>query len=143
MFILQDKNTPEKTQNVKRYDLGDGRSIVAIFRVIDNGQRIISFHGFEPRHSRIKQYRVAYADDAIRAGTSPATPESGQAAQVPNSIPQSGAPAQGASPDVRTEFGRSRFSVDQSRLKPATQEEFDRAYETVRAYFNSREEAQG
>ncbi|MBR4259756.1 MAG: hypothetical protein IKQ17_12050, partial [Kiritimatiellae bacterium] len=32
-----------------------------------------------------------------------------------------------SSPDVRTEFGRSRFSVDQSRLKPATQEEFDRA----------------
>ena len=104
MFILQDKNTPEKTQNIKRYDLGDGRSIVAIFRVIDDGRRIISFHGFEPRHSRIKQYRVAYADDAIRAGTSPATPESGQAAQVPHSIPHNGRAAQG---------GNARFSVAQ------------------------------
>ena len=111
MFILQDKNTPEKTQNVKRYDLGDGRSIVAIFRVIDNGQRIISFSGFTPKRNRMKQYRVIYADDAISAGTSPARLADGQTAQAADSISQSGAPAQGGSPDVRTAFGRSRYSI--------------------------------
>ena len=93
--ILEDKKDANRTQNIKRYEVGDGRSVVAIFRVLDNGKRIISFSGFTPKYNRLKEYRVIHVDDAINTGTSPARLADGNnSAQATNIIPYSGAESQ-------------------------------------------------
>ncbi len=58
---------------IKRYNLGDGRTLSAIFRFLDGGQKLLSFHATSVRHASLKQYRVIFSDNAIRPGTSPVT----------------------------------------------------------------------
>lgn len=85
--ILALKDSPKKTDNIKRYDIGDGRSIIAGFRVIDGGRRILTFHGFSAHYKKVKKYRVTFADDAVSSGTSPDTHDGGRASRAVGSVP--------------------------------------------------------
>ena len=75
VFEMQEKDEPNKTQFVKRYDAEGGRGVVAAFRFIKDGKKIQSFHGFSTRYGKVKKYRITYVDDAVIRGASPDAPE--------------------------------------------------------------------
>ncbi len=113
--ILQQGNV---SQFVKRYETGDGRAMTAVFRMFEDGRKILSFHGFGARYGELKQYRIAYLSDAVETGTSPATSvvqEATPPADV-HIVPHSALAAQGGAADAQT----VRHRVFRDENAPAT-----------------------
>ncbi len=99
--ILQQGNV---SQFIKRYEAEDGRAMTAVFRMFEDGRKILSFHGFGARYGELKQYHIAYLSDAVETGTSPATSVVQEATPPTDAriIPQTAPGAQGGADDRRS-----------------------------------------
>ena len=73
---------------VKQYDIGNGRTLLAVLRKFGDDLRIISFHPMQIRGSQLKNGRILFAEDTANLQWSAGTSETGMPPPEDTSIPQ-------------------------------------------------------
>ena len=73
---------------VKQYDIGNGRTLLAVLRKFGDDLRIISFHPMQIRGSQLKNGRILFAEDTANLQWSAGTSETGIPPPEDTSIPQ-------------------------------------------------------